>query len=72
MRLAILGTMQGPWVWSDPAKRQSVLDEIRKAHLDRILNVLARSQGRGLSNAEMDSALGAFSMVDHSLAADRA
>jgi len=54
--------MQGPWVWSDPAKRQSVLDEIKKAQLDRILNVLAKNQGKGLSNAELDSALRTWSM----------
>ncbi len=53
--------MQGPWVWSDPAKRQSVLGEIRKTHLDRILNVLAKSQGKGLSNAELDSAMRTWS-----------
>ncbi len=54
--------MQGPWNWSDPARRRSVLDEIRKTHLDRILSILAKNQGKGLSNAEIDSALRAFSL----------
>ena len=54
--------MKGPWVWSDPAQRQSVLHAIKKSHMDQILSVLAtKNQGRGLSNAEMDSALGASS-----------
>jgi len=54
--------MRGPWVWSDPAKRQSVLDEIKRTHLDRVLSVIAKSEGKGLSNAEIDSALRAFSL----------
>lgn len=53
--------MKGPWVWSDPTQRQSVLRTIKKSHLDQILSALARNQGKGLSNAEMDSALGASS-----------
>jgi hypothetical protein len=53
--------MKGLWVWSDSAKKQSVLDEIRKSHLDRILSVLSKNQGRGLSNAEIDSTLGVWS-----------
>ena len=55
-------TVKGPWVWSDPVKRRSVLDEIKKSHLDRILGVLAKDQRRGLSNAEIDSALRTWSL----------
>ena len=39
-----------------------MLGEIKKAHLDRILNALAKSQGKGLSNAELDSVLRVWSM----------
>ena len=53
--------MKGPWVWSDPMQRQSVLHSIKKSRLDQVLSALARSQGKGLSNAEIDSALGASS-----------
>jgi hypothetical protein len=53
--------VKGPWVWSDTAQRQSVLHDIKKSRLDQVLGALAKNQGRGLSNAEMDSALGASS-----------
>jgi hypothetical protein len=53
--------VKGPWVWSDPAQRQSVLHAIKKSHLDRILSVLAKNQEKGLSNAEIDSTLSASS-----------
>jgi hypothetical protein len=53
--------VKGPWVWSDPTQRQSVLHDIKKSHLDQVLSALLENQGRGLSNAEMDSALGASS-----------
>jgi DNA-binding HxlR family transcriptional regulator len=53
--------VKGPWVWSDTTQRRAVLHAIKKSHLDQILSALAKNQGKGLSNAELDSVLGASS-----------